>query len=313
VRARAALVGLLLAAVAMLPPSAVAYSTPSGLNPGSYSALCPPRPSDASASSGNPVLIDGSQSIPANGSAYFTASSNAPSGPAEVSVQDGGNKMSVTVQVQDSGGSWHSVAWWVDDSSGAAAGTQENQGYGVTHDVYLPGGLVRLWVQNYYTAADTFQARLTIQGVTAGDATVSQEIADGCYRREQLFSTQHSDLTSIDSDVKALTANGATLSTLDTDLSNVKSAVNGLTANSVTLSTLDADLRAIDSDVQAVKAAVQANGSGGSSSPAVVQLSSADRQLSSDIGTQLDGDIWVLIGALVGTLLLIEFLRKVWP
>ena len=60
-----------------------------------------------------------------------------------------------------------------------------------------------------------------------------------------------------------------------------------------------AELQAIDSDVKA------------SAPSGTVQLSEADRQLESDLSGQVDGDLWVLAGVVVGLFVAVVVVFKV--
>lgn len=107
-------------------------------------------------------------------------------------------------------------------------------------------------------------------------------------------STAHTDASAIDGDVNAL-GGGKTLATLDTDLGAI----------ATDLGTLHADDGTTQADLGTIAADESGGGGGGggtgssATTPQLVELSPADRQLETDLATQGDGDDWVIVGTLI--------------
>lgn len=276
-----------LAATLALPAAASAYSTPSGLTPSS--SLCSPRPSDPSSSA--TVAFSGvASSVGSAGITTLVSGTLATSGPYDVYFQtSGGNPIYALVQIEDSSGTYHTIY-----DAPAVTSSASNTW---TVALSLPAGGVRLAAATT-TGTDTVSG--TMSAVAGGDDLTyeEQQATDGCYLTVQDAAQAHSDAGSIASD----------LGTVDGDVKSTTSAVNGLTAGGVTLQTLDSDLKTLDTDVKATTAAVEAipssGGSGGSdpssTDPQLVEFSSADRQLEADQGAAVTGDLWVIVGAIVG-------------
>jgi hypothetical protein len=284
---------VVVALVGAIPASAGAYSTPSGLDPSSSSSVCPPRTADVGALSG-PVWTKDFGDVPGPGTNGPLSIGTGTGGWAQLSVWSStAANVEVEVSVQDSGGGWNVVGrFGGSDFQTSTTSVKE----GVTPSFWLPPGPVRASVTNY-SGTDTGDTVIYLtheQGGDQADSVVIQQILeDACYRNEQLQATQHSDLGSIDADVTA-----------------VKSAVEALTSGGTTLTTLDGDLRTLDTDVKAICA----SGCGGTSGTSgEVQLSSADRQLAADGSNQLNGDLWLILGAIVGCWIMGIAIGKLWP
>lgn len=281
---RRSAIALALVAALCGPAAASAYPTPSGLNPSSYTTLCPPRPADLTASASGAV-IDSTSTAGANAWTYYPTGGNAgPGGPASVQVNFAtATKMTVTVQVQNGSGTWQT--YW----SAVADVAVWSYGYQLTN---LPAGPTRVGV--YINGASGVSTTVELaEGVDAGANTLQQELADACYRGEQKQADELSSLGDLKDAIQALTANGTTLDSL-----------------LVQLQQLHTDLGQLDTDVQAIPG----GGGGGTTTVAgTVQLSSADRQLSADGASNLHGDLWVIVGVILGVFCASEILKRVFP
>jgi hypothetical protein len=296
---------VVLVALGALPASAGAYSTPSGLT--SSSSLCPPRPADAAAQSASAEAIIDNQSLtPASGAESYTASVTQGGGLATLDFYVSAGTVDVEIDVQDSAGSWHAANY---DKSLTNAGSNM-AGIQAT----LPPGPVRVGVFARSTGALVAVSVTEDQGNAQG-VTLEQELVDACYGTVGNAAQAHSDAGAVDSDVKAVKSSVDALqgsgATSLTDVKNVLGALTGasgtLTGTSgETLSGLDVDLRQLDADVKA-------GGSSGSSGPQLVELSSADRQLTADAASSTHGDLWVIVGAVLCTFVAGEISRRVLP
>jgi hypothetical protein len=289
-------VRLTLAAVAaalVVPATAGAYPIPSGLSGSAGgTSSCLPYVNDGSAATGavNTLEVPGSN-VNANGGLFTSASAPGSGGATFVEVDSaGGQPLQFSLQLQDSGGSWHTVG-------GASIPSGQYEG-----TLSLPAtwpGAVRVLVWNWGTTSAWINAHVTSGQTTADGKLLADELSVDCYNRQANAAANHSDLASI-----------------DTDVGNVKSAVaalQGSGSNTSTLYQLHTDLQQLDADV---KANAPTSGSGSTQPVSLtgpVQLSSGDRQLSADVAGQIDGDLWIIVGVVVGCFAAGEILKRTFP
>lgn len=279
--------------------SALAYSTPSGL--GSYPTLCPPRPADAGAAATSPSVVD-SQTLSVAGGATGTVTSTGlqPGGAGQVSIANAtdGTSATVWIDVQDAAGSWHRLTTF--SATGGYASAPIN----------LPPGPLRVTVAPAGSGSKTWYVQVYAATVSAGETTLQQQIVDDCVLAHGDALTAHTDSAAVDVDVQSVKSAVNALTSAGTTLTDVKNAVSGLGgsgSSTATLATIDADLQTLDSDVKATSAG------GSSGAPQLVQLSSADRQLQADSASSLHGDLWVVVGAIVGVFAAAQILNRVLP
>jgi hypothetical protein len=103
---------------------------------------------------------------------------------------------------------------------------------------------------------------------------------------------------------------------VDSDLGLFKTESHSdATAINGTLGAVDGDARQVDTDVQAVNASVKAlpQGTTGPTGPQTVELGPSSTQQLDGIGQSEHGDLWVLMGIVVGGFVFMAALWKLWP
>lgn len=299
---RFALIAAVAVGVFAIPAAASAYPAPSGLT--SAPTVCPARPNDESAFALNSAPAG---PFPAIGASSNIASMQGPVQPGSTvtaTIFDPSSQTAeFTISLIDSSASGSPVVQTAYAVNGAATVTLPDAA-GQSYAVQLRNinasttDHVAGWLDTYQSGPDS--------------TYLAQGISDSC-------ATQHADAQATAAAVKALAPQGTTLG-------DIKTAINGLTANSTTLDTLNADLAVLHADNQTIESDVLASGGGGGGTSCAtppctqdvaftnpVQLSPADRQLEADVAGQTDGDLWVLVGVIVGCFAAGFILNRVWP
>lgn len=287
----------------VVPAAASAYSMPSG---DSTSTSCLPWPADMT----NTANVDQPQYI---GNMQVSANSNGIAGPLGTAANMLGGPATLfftnpsgatgTVDVNVLGQFTNRVASFPVGGSGpttVSLGT-------------LPPGQVKIVINNTSATAVTFVVGFWEQSDQSQTAIEQlQAMTALCDGQAGWWATQHGDEGAVKSAVQGLTANGTTLDT-------VNSSIKALTANGTTLDTLHGDLETLHNDLQTLNTTEASSTGGGSGTTQPVsftnpvQLSPADRQMSADIANQLDGDLWIIVGVLVGCFATGFILNRVWP
>jgi hypothetical protein len=283
-----------------VPAAASAYAPPP-------SPSCAFRPLDPPYSTGQPIW-SGSVSVPANGQAVIGPTPGFSwDGNYMVAVSDNDGPVvtfSAWVKEKDTSAAFDNVAW---NNEAVTTATP-----GVSMNVFDGGGAaLEIVVRNTGAAAHTFTAFVTPEGISQDGLNTQQSLSDDCSIESTWWATQHDDVQAVKSAVTALAPGGTTLG-------DIKSSVDALTTGA-TLNTLDGDLAQLHSDNLAIEAELNGGApSGGGTATDVsltgpVQLSPADRQLEADVAGQTDGDLWIIVGAIVGCFAFGFVVNRVWP